>query len=160
MKSSNRTLIGFGIGIAVLVIITIILAITLGNGNVPQLSENTPEGIVQRFLLAVQEKNYPLAYNYLVPPDSNDPNYIKGGPPFSYDNWVMSAQYTGKSTWKANLGKVNLSGATASVDVIIDSFQPNGPFGNPINSHTVTFFLKKIEANWLITSPTDLYWLY
>jgi hypothetical protein len=160
MKTSNRALVGFGIGIALLVIVTIILGLTLGKENTPLLSENTPQGVVQRYLLAIQEKNYPVAYGYLSPPDVNDPNYFKESPMSSYDNWVMSAQYTGNSTWKANLGKVNISGTNANVNVIIDSFRPEGPFGNSVYNRTVTFFLKIVGNNWLITSPIDLYWLY
>jgi hypothetical protein len=160
MKTSNRTLVVFGIGIALLVVVAVILGLTLGKEKTPLLSENTPQGIVQRYLLAIQEKNYPVAYDYLSPPDVNDPNYIKQSPISSYDNWVTSAQYSGNSVWKANLGKVDFSGTTANVDVIIDSFRPEGPFGNSVSNHTVTFFLKKVGDNWLITSPVDLYWLY
>jgi len=160
MKTSSRALLGFGIGIVVLVMITIGLVLTLGKGNPPLLAENTPQGVVQRYMIAIQGKNYQAAYTYLAPVDPNDPNYPKGSPIYSFENWVMSAQNSGNTTWRANLGKVSISGDTANVDTIIDTFRPNGPFGNPVNSHSVTFFLKKVGANWLITSPMDLYWLY
>jgi hypothetical protein len=160
MKTSSRALIGFGIIIAVLIIVAITLVLTLGKGNPPLLSENTPQGIVQRYLIAIQEKNYPAAYNYLAPPDTSDPNYVKGSPLSSFDNWVMTTQYAGNSTWKANLGKVTILGATANVEIIVDHFRPEGPFGNPVNTNNLTFFLKTVDSKWLITSPLDLYWLY
>jgi hypothetical protein len=160
MKTSSRALLGFGVGIVVLVMITVGLVLTLGKGNPPLLDENTPQGIVQRYMNAIQEKNYQAAYNFLAPVDPNDPNYPKGPPIYSFDNWVMSAQNAGNITWRANLGKVSTSGDNANVETIIDTFRPNGPFGNPVNSHNVTFFLKKVGSNWLITSPMDLYWLY
>ena len=156
MKTSNRTLVGFGIGIAALVIITIILVLTLGRSNQTLLPENTPQGVVQRYLQAVQEKNYQVAYNYLTPADPKIPN----GPFQSYDNWVMSTQNSNNSTWKANLGSVNTNGYNATVEITIDIFRPVGPFGNPVNTNTMTFVLKKTGANWMIISPTDLYWLY
>jgi len=68
VKSSSRLLMGFGIGIIVLVIITVVLALSLGQKNAPLLSADTPEGAVQRFLLAVQSKDYTAAYNYLLLP--------------------------------------------------------------------------------------------
>jgi hypothetical protein len=158
MKTSSRALIGFGIGIAVLVIVTIVLVLTIGKGNPPLLQEKTPQGVVQRYLLAVQEKDFKTAYNYLVPPNPNDPNYVKGYPFSSYDDWVMSASYSGNSSWKARLGKVTISGEAATVEVFIDVFRPGGPFGNSINTNNITFVLKTAADSWLITSPTELYW--
>jgi len=156
MKTSNRTLVGFGIGIVALVIITVILVLTLGRSNPTLLPENTPQGVVQRYLQAVQEKNYQIAYNYLTPADPKNPN----GPFQSYDNWVMSTQNSSNSVWKANLGTVNINGDNATVEVMIDIFRPGGPLGNPVNTNNMTFLLKKTGTNWLIISPTDLYWLY
>ncbi len=156
MRTSSRTLLGFGIAIVVLIIVTIVLVLTLGKGQSPLLSENTPEGVVQRYLLAVQEKNYPAAYAYLVPLDPKNIN----SPIQTYDNWLVSAQNNTNSTWKANLGAVNITGESATVIVMIDVFRAGGPFANPVNTHNITFILKRSGATWLIISPTDLYWLY
>jgi hypothetical protein len=156
MRTSSRTLIGFGTAIAVLIIVTIILVLTLGKGNAPLLSENTPQGVVQRYLVAVQEKNYPVAYAYLSPQDPKNLN----NPAQTYDNWLISAQNNTNTTWKASLGTVTTTGDSATVIVMIDVFRAGGPFANPVNSHNTTFILKQSGSNWLIISPTDLYWLY
>ena len=156
MRTSSRTLIGFGIAIAVLIIGTIVMVLTLGKGHAPLLSENTPQGVVQRYLIAVQEKNYPGAYAYLVPQDPKNIN----NPPQTYDNWLISAQNNPNTTWKANLGTVNITGESATVIVTIDVFRAGGPFANPVNTNSITFILKQSGATWLIISPTDLYWLY
>jgi hypothetical protein len=156
MKKSNRTLIGFGIAIAVLIIGTIILVLTLGKGNAALLSDKTPEGIVQRYLMAVQAKNYPAAYAYLVPQDPKNIN----SPIQTYDNWLTSAQNNTNTTWKANLGSVIITGDSATVIAMIDVFQPGGPFANPVHTNNITFILNKSGSNWLINSPTYLYWLY
>ena len=155
MKTSSRILMGFGIAIAALVILTLVLVLTLGKSQSPLLPENSPQGVVQRYLLAVQEKNYPLAYTYLVPPDTTNIDKSQ-----SYDNWLSSAQYSSNSTWKANLGQVDINGASANVTVTIDVFRAGGPFGNPVTSNSITLILQKSESVWLIASPTDLYWLY
>ncbi len=156
MKNSSRTLLSFGIALGVLVIATLVLALTLGKGNAPLMSENTPQGVIQRYLLAIQEKNYLAAYNYLAPSDPKNVNE----PIRSYDMWLQQVQNSVNSTWKANLGKVTISGETANVDVSIEVLRPDGPFGNPVNANNITFFLKMVGANWLIISPADLYWLY
>ena len=156
MKTSSRALLGFGIAVAVLIIGTLILVLTLGKGNSPLLSENTPQGVVQRYLLAVQEKNYPAAYAYLVPSDPQNIN----NPAQTYDNWLISAQNNTNTTWKANLGTVTVNGDSATVIVMVDVFRAGGPFANPVNTNNLTFILKQSGATWLIVSPTDLYWLY
>ncbi len=156
MKTSSRTLIGFGIGIAVLIMGTIILVLTIGKGNAPLLSNNTPEGIVQRYLLAVQEKNYPAAYAYLSPQDPKDINV----PVHTYDDWLMNVRNNSNTTWKASLGAVKITGDTATVEVMIDVFRPGGLFANPVSTNNETFVLKNAGSSWLIISPTYLYWLY
>jgi hypothetical protein len=156
MKTSSRTLIGFGIGLAVLVIITIILVLTVGQKTAPELSDNTPQGVLQRYLLAVQEKNYPVAYAYLNPHDFKNP----GGPTQTYEDWLQSARNTRNHTWKAYLGQVTVNADTASIVLNIDVFRADGPLANPINSNSITFLLDRSSGKWLIISPTDLYWIY
>jgi hypothetical protein len=159
MKTSRRTLIGFGAGIAALVILTIILVLTLGQHKAPLLSEDTPAGAVQRYLLAVQARDYPAAFSYLAPQETALP--VNGKTSFqTYDEWLMSTQNSGKSTWKATLGSVNITGSSASVEVMIDIFRTEGPLGNPISTNTLIFMLKNSGEKWLILSPADLYWLY
>jgi hypothetical protein len=157
VKSSSRLLIGFGLGLAVVVIITVVLALSIGQKNAPPLSADSPEGTVQQFLLAVQSKDYAAAYKYLIPPSTQpDVNTFQG----SFEYFSSSAQNVSNNTWKANLGKTSLQGDTASVEIILEVFTSGGPFGNPIRSNTIIFFLKKTGNTWLISSPTDLYWLY
>jgi len=160
MKPSSRMLIGFGSAIAVLIIITIVLVLVLGQGSSPALPENTPQGTLQRYLQAVQDKDYARAYSYLAPQATPSPDGVKPVPPQTFEYFVMSAQNTSNVTWKASLGKIIETGTTASVEITVDVLRPQGPFGSPINSHSVTFFFKKIDTNWLITAPTDLYWIY
>jgi hypothetical protein len=156
MQTSRRILIGFGAGIVVLIAAAIVLVVTTGHRNPPMLAADTPEGTVQRYLLAIQEKNYRAAYDYLLLPNPNQPKV----PTESYDNWLLSTRFSGDSTWKASLGSVEISGDTASLNVIIDIFRAEGPLGNPIRSQNTTFLLKKSGNDWRIISPFDLYWLY
>jgi hypothetical protein len=160
MKTSNRILLGFGIGIAALVIITIVLVFTLGQKAAPLLSENTPEGTVQRYLQAIQDKDYTKAYSYIAPiPTPTD--YPKGYPPAqSFEYWIQSAQNAANNNWRATLGKTIINGDNATVGIKVEVFRSGGLFNNPVYSNNVTFSLKKVNNLWLITSPTELYWIY
>ncbi len=61
MKTSSRFLIIFGIIITAIVAIAVTLAVTGGNEQVKLLPETSPEGIVQRFLMAVKDLDYVVA---------------------------------------------------------------------------------------------------
>ena len=155
MSSSRRWLIIFAIVISVLVITTVSLAVFTNGNEVVLLPEDTPQGIVQRYLIAVQEKNYQKAYSYL----SFDPlQKIE-----TYDDWlrrVTGVQTSNQPEWKATLNKVTQNGDNATVEVAIDTIRPGGPFGDLLSSQQIIFQLIKIDSMWLITSPTYINWIY
>jgi hypothetical protein len=153
VKPSSRWLIIFGAAIGALVIVAIALVFTLGGPrSTPPLPENTPEGTVQRYFLALQAEDYVTAYSYLSPPPSAK---------LTYDDWVRSI-YTPaeKSEWKVTLGKSAVTGSEATVNVVIDVFRAGEPLDNPVHTHHVTFFLKQEGTSWKITSPWDVWWLF
>lgn len=151
MDSSRRWLIIFAIVIGVLVIATVSLVLFAKENQVTLLPENTPQGTVQRFLIAVQDKDYLKAYNYL--------SLDQTGKIITYNDWIMRVSYV-QSTWKATLGKVTENGDNATVEVTIDIISPGGPFENSTYSQQLTFQLIKENGLWFIVSPTYLYWIY
>jgi len=156
MNSSRRWLIIFAIVISILVIATASLVLLTKGNEVTLLPENTPQGTVQRYLIAVQEKNYQKAYNYL----SFDPSQQIT----TYDDWLRMVigepQISNQPAWKATLGKTTQNGDNATVEVTIDTFQTRGLFENPLRSQQIVFQLSNIDGTWLITSPTYIYWIY
>ena len=155
IRSSRRWLFGFGLAIVVLAIVAIVLVLTTGSpADKPLMPDNTPEGIVQRFILAIRDNDYLTAESYLAPPTDNRT---------PYDLPLQKLQIVGQGEspgWKATLGKSNVRDNDATVDVSVSVFRPNGPFGNSVNTYQVTFFLKKVGSAWKITSPLNLWWLY
>ena len=111
------------------------------------MPEDTPEGTVQRYLLALEAEDYQKAYSYL-------------STKMTYETWrrleVMSEE---RPEVKVTLGKSTVTGNEATVDVVVDVFRPGGPFENPVRTNHTTFFLKKEGTSWKITSPTDVWWL-
>lgn len=154
MNSSRRWLFGFGLAIGVLAIVTIVLVLTTGSpADKPLLPADTPEGTVQRFILAVKEKDYLAAESYLAPPALDDKQF-----PNLRQNQIFG---TGEGPgWKTTLGKSTIRGDEATVDVTVSVFRPSGPFENSVNTYQVTFFLTKAGGSWKITSPLNLWWLY
>jgi hypothetical protein len=155
MNSSRRWLFVFAIVIVVLILATV-LVVLLTNGNeVDLLPEDSPQGVVQRYLIALQDRDYQTAFDYLSFDSSEN---IK-----SYDDWVGMRGIPGISdgpTWKATLGETIQNGNNATVQVIIDTIRPGGPFDNPARSREVSFQLKRIDGQWLITSPNYIWWIY
>ena len=154
MKSSNRFLLGFGIAITILVAITITLVMT-NHQVAPLLPENTPDGTVQRFLLALQDHDFQKAYTYL--------NVVESGRKLTYDDWLQSTSQrfqTSSPAWKVTFGKTSISDDSATVEVIIDIFQPGGLFNIPENTQKDFYQLKRINGKWYITTRPWLYWFY
>ena len=156
MSSSRRWLIIFATVIGILVIATVSLVLLTKESEVVTLPEDSPQGVVQRYLIAIQENDYQNAYNYL----SFDPSQeIK-----SYDDWLRMMigrpQISNQTAWKATLGEITQNGDSATVEVAIDTFRPGGSFVDPLYSQQIFFQLSKIDGKWLITSPTYIYWIY
>ncbi|MDA1215982.1 MAG: hypothetical protein O2812_03825 [Chloroflexi bacterium] len=64
-STSSRWLIGAGAVIAVLVVASVLVAVLGGSGETTAFPENTPEGVVQRYLQAVQDRESQTAFDYL-----------------------------------------------------------------------------------------------
>jgi len=151
MKSSSRLLIIFGAAIAALVIIAIILVLALPAKPVSLLAESTPEGIVQRFFLALQNEDYAKAYSYLDQTSNNK---------MTYEMWREGQNRSPeKISWKVTIGTAKINDKEATVEVIVDKFRPQGPFSDPIETNRMNFTLNKNDSGWVITYPLDLWWL-
>jgi hypothetical protein len=119
------------------------------------LPDDTPQGAVQRYLIAIQEQDYREAYGYL--------SFDSSQKDTTYDDWlptVGSISRITQTTWKATLGETTQNDDSASVEVSIDKFRPEGPFADPVRNQLIIFRLAKIDGRWFITSPTYVYWIY
>ena len=153
MKSSNRLLLWFGAVIGALIALSIILVAVTARQPEKTLPENTPEGTVQRYLLAITNGDYQKAFAYL----SQAPQAR-----LNYDDWVrqLGNNRPSSSSWKASLGKTTVTGNQATVNIVVSVFTPSGPFSDPVRTNNVSFILQKSGDSWLITSPTYVYWIY
>jgi hypothetical protein len=152
MKSSSRLLAIFGAAIGLLLLVTVVLVLAFsGKGTLPLLPQDTPEGTVQRYLLAVEDGDYLAAYNYLASSLNPKPPYEQWKSPFNVPS--------DNPAYKVTLGKINTGISEAAVEVIVEVFRPGSPFENPVRTSQITFFLKIEGSDWKITSPMDIWWL-
>ncbi len=119
----DRFLIGILIGIGVLVVAALVVFFT-GQSQATYLPEDTPDGVVHNYVLAVLNKDYPRAYGYLADLDSKP----------SYDTF-RQAFAVGRVNPGENgikVGAAEITGDSATVDVTM--LNPSGgPFSSGFN---------------------------
>ena len=153
MKSSDRLLALFAGAIGLLALLALLLVINVKNKPVILLSENSPDGTVQRYLMAIDNGDSQLAFSYLALPS---------GDPTTYDMWRQPFNFqANRPAFEARLSQTRVNGDEAEVDMVIDVFRSSGgPFNNQVYSNNIVFLLKMINGVWKITSPTDTWWAY
>ena len=153
MNSSSKWLVVFAGIIGALALIAVVLVLSTQGKNVTLLAADTPQGIVQRYLVALEDQDYQQAYAYLSPNMSGT---------ISYNDWLTQNQNSPatQTGWRATLGKTVQTGGYATVDVMIETSYPGGVMSSSQYNMPITFDLTETGNSWLITSPTYIYWIY
>lgn len=153
MRSSSRVLIIIGAVVAVLAILAVAVGLMAGD-RTRLLPEDSPEGAVQRFLLAVQASDYTKAYGYLG-------SRLKARCAFDY---FLEQRPRGKiEEIQANIMGTNSFDGRVEVKILVTRFRTEGgfvpPFESPASSYPETFVLAQEEGRWLFTQPPwPVYW--
>jgi hypothetical protein len=137
----DRFLAGILIGIAVLVIAAVAVFVTR-QGKQTYSSEDTPEGVVHNYVLAVLNKDYQKAYSYLADLDTK-PSY--GNFRHSFATGALNPSSTG-----LKIGTADVTGDDASVDISTVN-TPNDLFSTEYNN-TGSAQLVRQNGAWKITS--------
>lgn len=154
MRTSSRALAIFGAAIGLLTLVALIMVLVTSGRPVELRPEDTPEGVVQRYMMAIDKGEYLTAWSYLEPP------YVEK--PQTFEDWSRSLSFQGaRAAYKATLGPTKISGSFATVEIIIDTFrQSSGLFDNPVNTNRVVFSLRWNGSAWKITDPVYIWWIY
>jgi hypothetical protein len=151
MRRSDKLAVLLGIGIAAMVVLALIFASSWGR-NAALMPDDTPAGTVQRFLIALRQKDNSQAAKYLSPSSSLN---MGDGPKAIFDNPQMiglpSTYYAG-STLKAIVRTITESGDKASVNVIFEISTSAQTFGSQVFNNYVNYELTHQGQFWLITS--------
>ncbi|MBI4313096.1 MAG: hypothetical protein HY681_15165 [Chloroflexi bacterium] len=146
MSASTRWLIGIAAGIALLVILSIAVALARG-GEAPLLDEGKPEGIVQRFLLAVEDKEYVKAHGYLSA-------RLQEGCPISHIREALRwREDNSRETRVEMVEQEAVEEGKTQVRVRVTEVNVSPPFGVDEFRHDELYVLVQEDGAWRIDEP-------
>jgi len=145
----DRFLIGILIGIGVLVIVALSLFF-MRRGEAHYTAEDTPEGIIQNYILALQKKNFEKAYGYLAED--------KAKPDFARFREFFVTSFESYNRAGLTFGTSSITGDTAFVTVVIQR-NYGGPF-NELSREHETVDLVRQNGQWKIRKFPNPFWGY
>jgi len=146
---SDRFLIFILAGIGILAALAVVIYFNR-LGNQAYSSENTPQGVVQNYIIAVSKENSDLAYQYLAQTPTK-PTQER------FQQYFLNFR-TSISEISVQIGETTLAGDQASVALIF--IQPDSsPFGTSYRQEQ-TASLIRVNGVWKITQMPFPFWDY
>lgn len=144
----DGSLLAIGGGIAVLVVVAVVAVVLLGSREAPAFSADTPEGVVQRHLAAVEEEDYETAWGYLSGDVQSD---------LSVDEYRRAARdygYYGSQSRRVLFDRSEVEGERARVWLTVEEYYDGGPFGGgDTYRSTREIALVREGGEWRIDDP-------
>ncbi len=129
-----------------LLVSALTIALVTTRRGVDLRPEDSPEGVVQRYLLALEREDYGEAFAYL----SSD---LQRRCPL--DEFVGRGYWPDMDGDHVTLEKTESFDGRALVTARVTVFSPDVPFGASEYSYDRTFYLKLENGQWRLTGP---YW--
>jgi len=145
---SRIWLIGALTFVMALVVAGIAVALVTTRG-VDLLPADSPEGVVQRYLLALEDEDYTGAYSYLSSELQSK---------CSFDYFFRGASYIRLKDSHVTLESVRVLDGMARVRARVTAFEPGGPFAANEYSYDWTSHLKREEGQWRLTDTPEMPW--
>ena len=146
----DRFLTGILIGIAVLIGAALIVFFTHKSAQTYAL-EDTPEGVVHNYILAVMNKDYEKAYAYLAD--------LEHKPTFSDFHRAFSIGMLSPSNAGVKVGASEVTGDDATVQISM-IYAPGDPFSAGYSNAGLAQLAKQ-DGSWKIASmPAYNFWDY
>jgi predicted lysophospholipase L1 biosynthesis ABC-type transport system permease subunit len=143
----DRFLIGILAAIGVLVVASVVVFLVRGNDQT-YLPDDTPEGVVHNFVLAIQQRDVERVYGYLADKDYK--------PTYDEVRQALMIDRIGDANNGVQIVSSNVNGDEAIVDVNI-IFAGGGPFQETY-SNSGTALLVKQSGVWKIESMSYPFW--
>ncbi|MBI4499297.1 MAG: hypothetical protein HY689_15525 [Chloroflexi bacterium] len=147
---TDRWLLALVGGAIALVLAGFVLLLVVQTRSPDTLPEDTPAGVVQRYLRALEEGRYAEADAYLSASAKARREQQPGGKP--YPPYPVRPPGERPST-RIVLQDVQTRESTAQVTVAISRFRAPSPTEADEYSETVTFDLQREQGAWKITGP-------
>lgn len=135
--------------VVALVVGGVTVALIAGRGDVQLLPSGSPEGVVQRYLLALEGEEYREAYDYL----SDDVRRE-----CRYEHFLRGASSTEIGQSHVTLEGTRVVDDRAQVKARFTIFDPEGLFGPSERSYDRTFHLELETGQWRLGSIPETPW--
>jgi hypothetical protein len=140
---SARWLLGIALAVAAVAVASVVLVL-VRQPERSLLPEDTPEGVVQRYVLAIQRQDFREAYSYL-----ND--NLQEACAYSY--FSDSTRYWLSNNVSVELGDTERLDGRAIVEIRITN-EDTSPFaGRTGYSYTEQFVLTEVDGAWRFSEP-------
>jgi hypothetical protein len=144
---STLWLAGMGAVILLLVVASVLIALMDPAGGVTEYPESTPEGVVQRYLRSLEDRDYAAARAYYT-------SGMQDG--CSVEDVRMASEWLSQDPSSRRIELVEkkaLTGDTAQVHVRVIEVTVTPPFGVDEYSHDEWYTLSAVEGSWRLSSP-------
>jgi hypothetical protein len=145
--ASGKWLAGIATVVVALMVVSLAIGLTVGRGMAKSLPESEPEGIVQRYILAMQERDYQLAHSYFS-------QELKGS--CTEEHLRMNGRWfaeRSKDERIALTGKETLRDGRIEVRVQVTDVHVSPPFGVNEYGHEERYILKQEDSQWRLDDP-------
>jgi uncharacterized protein YrzB (UPF0473 family) len=145
----DRFLTGILIGVVLLVVISVGLFMLRG-GEPSYLDENTPEAVVLNYVLALQNRDYEKAYQYL--PEEYE---VQKKPSFT----VFRSYFSNEQSTNTAIQVVSVETQDDLAWVMVETVQSSGGlFGGIYRSQQTAHLVMEDSGNWKIVSMPYPFW--
>jgi len=144
---SSKWLAGIAAVVVVLIVASVAVALTVGRETPQSLPESEPEGVVQRYIQAVQDQDYRLAHSYLSErlKDFCTEEHLRVS-----SRWFAERSGEGRI---ALVGTDTLRDGRREVQVRITDVNISPPFGVNEYSHEERYLLTQANGQWRLDEP-------
>jgi len=148
----------WGILLGVIVLVVVAFAIVMRQPEPGYVSDETPEGVVQNYLLAIQREDFERAWGYLSPTLEGYPASVEQ---LALDVREQPWQFGGDGEDLAirSVTPNPIGTDVVLVDVKASSFSPEGPLGGQQSDRDLQFRLRREAAGWRLAHGEG-YWYY
>lgn len=122
-SAPDRSLLVIGVGIVALVVVAVIAVVALGSREAPSFSADTPEGVVQRYLAAVEDEDHETAWAYFSADVQADRSLEE------YRRTARDYGYYGEQSRRVLFDRSEVDGDRARVWLTVEEYYDGGPFG-------------------------------
>jgi hypothetical protein len=141
---SRVWLIGVAAFVLALVVAGLVVALITTRGGVDLLPADSPEGAVQRYLLALEDEDYPEAYDYVAASSKTG---------CTFEEFLRLAAYREVRDSHMTLEDIKQFDDTAIVTASVTVFEPDVPFGASEYTYDRTYQLELEEGHWRLAWP-------